>query len=52
MNPLVQLRRIMSVISRKREELLGPKLSRQTYALGALDKGVQAKLKELRPPPI
>src|SRR3989454_457805 len=39
---------IMSVISRKRQELLGPKLSRQSYALGALDKGVQAKLKELR----
>jgi transaldolase / glucose-6-phosphate isomerase len=48
MNPLVQIRQIMSVISRKRQELLGPKLSRQTYALGALDKGVQAKLKELR----
>jgi transaldolase/glucose-6-phosphate isomerase len=39
---------LMSVISRKRQDLLGPKLSRQTYALGALDKGVQAKLKELR----
>jgi len=48
MNPFAQLRQIMSVISRKREELLGPKLSRQTYALGALDKDVQAKLKELR----
>src|SRR3989454_2927859 len=35
-------------ISRKRQELLGPKLIRQSYALGALDKGVQAKLKELR----
>src|SRR5947209_17755808 len=39
---------IMSVISRKRQELLGPKLIRQSYALGALDTGVQAKLKELR----
>jgi len=39
---------LMSVISRKQQELLGPKLSRQAYALGALDKGVQAKLKELR----
>jgi transaldolase/glucose-6-phosphate isomerase len=39
---------LMSVISRKRQDLLGPKLSRQTYALGALDKGVQATLKELR----
>lgn len=48
MNPLVQLRQIMSVISHKRKELLGPKLSRQTYALGALDKSVQVKLKELR----
>src|SRR6266581_3485988 len=39
---------IMSVISRKRQELLGPKLIRQSYALGALDTGVQAKPKELR----
>src|SRR5437867_4300559 len=39
---------LMSVISRKRQELLGPKLIRQSYALGALDTGVQAKLKELR----
>jgi transaldolase/glucose-6-phosphate isomerase len=39
---------LMSVISRKRQDLLGPKLSRQSYVLGALDKGVQAKLKELR----
>ena len=39
---------LMGVISRKREELLGAKLSRQTYALGAFDAGVQAKLKDLR----
>ncbi len=39
---------LMGVISQKRKDLLGPKLSLQTYALNALDKGVQAKLKELR----
>ena len=39
---------LMGVISQKRKELLGAKLSRQTYALGACDAGVQAKLKELR----
>nr|MBI3613000.1 bifunctional transaldolase/phosoglucose isomerase [Nitrospirota bacterium] len=39
---------LMGVISRKREELLGAKLSRQTYALGAFDAGVQARLKDLR----
>ena len=36
MNPLVHLREF------------GQKLGRQTYALGVLDKGVQAKLRELR----
>ena len=39
---------LMGVISQKRKELLGAKLSRQTYALGGCDAGVQAKLKELR----
>ncbi|MBI2192654.1 MAG: bifunctional transaldolase/phosoglucose isomerase [Planctomycetes bacterium] len=39
---------LMSVIHRKREELLGAKLDRQTFSLGAADKNVQARLKELR----
>lgn len=39
---------LMGVISRKREELLGPKLDQQTYALGPLDAGVKSKIKELR----
>lgn len=39
---------LMSVINRKREELLGAKLDKQTYALGGWDKNVQNKLKELR----
>lgn len=39
---------LMGVISRKREEALGPKLNRQTYALGAFEGGVQTRLKELR----
>jgi transaldolase/glucose-6-phosphate isomerase len=39
---------LMGVISRKREELLGPKLNQQTYALGPLGDRVQARLKELR----
>ncbi len=39
---------LMGVISRKRQEVLGPKLSQQTYSLGACQPDVQAKLKELR----
>ena len=39
---------LMGVISQKRKELLGAKLSQQTYALGGCDAGVQAKLKEMR----
>ncbi len=39
---------LMSVISRKREELLGRKLDQQTFALGALDAAVKARLKEFR----
>ncbi|TRZ98267.1 MAG: bifunctional transaldolase/phosoglucose isomerase [Nitrospiraceae bacterium] len=39
---------LMGVISRKREELLGPKLDQQTFALGPLEGRVQAKLRELR----
>ncbi len=38
---------LMSVIGRKREELLGAKLDRQRYALGALDSAVQERLKTL-----
>jgi transaldolase/glucose-6-phosphate isomerase len=39
---------LMSTISQKRKELLGPKLDQQSYALGKLDAAVQAKLKEFR----
>jgi transaldolase/glucose-6-phosphate isomerase len=39
---------LMGVISRKREELLGPRLDQQTFALGPLEGRVQAKLRELR----
>ena len=38
---------LMSVISRKREELLGAKLDRQRYSLGTLDAPVQERLKAL-----
>ena len=39
---------LMGVISQKRKELLGAKLSQQTYSLGGSEAGVQAKLKEMR----
>ena len=39
---------LMGVISQKRQEVLGPKLSQQSYSLGAFQSNVQAKLKELR----
>lgn len=38
---------LMSVISRKREDLLGAKLDRQQYALGALEPTVQERIKAL-----
>ena len=39
---------LMSVISRKREELLGPKLNQQAYSLGSFQPKVESKLGELR----
>ena len=39
---------LMGVISRKREELLGPKLDQVTYSVGQLDAEVKAKLSEMK----
>jgi transaldolase/glucose-6-phosphate isomerase len=38
---------LMSVISRKRAELLGPKLDQQRYSLGSLESAVQERVKAL-----